>query len=380
VPGLTPTSIRNGNFRFEVASPADEPALRTFSRSVDMPGAVRFSFEREPDYFGALCVEGRQSEVLVCRETGTGRVRATGHRSIKPVFVNGQPMPVGYLSGLRLEEPVRNGRILGRGYQFLRERHADGRAPFYLTTIMEDNRHATAALLSGRCGLPKYHDFGRFCCMAVSLNSRGTSSVNTDLRVRNASAGDASTIINFLQSEGRSQQFFPEYQVADIGAANGLLAHLKWNDVFLVFRGDELVGVAAAWDQRGIRRWRVTGYANWLRALRLPFNLIAKMRRMPRLPKPGSTPDYFILSLVCIRSSDRAAFAALLEEMVRQKRQQYAFFLAGLHERDPLLPELLARPHFPLPSRLYVAAWEDGEAAVQKLDPRLVPYLELGSL
>ena len=40
-------------------------------------------------------------------------------------------LPVGYLSGLRLEEPVRNGRILGRGYQFLRERHGDGRVPFY---------------------------------------------------------------------------------------------------------------------------------------------------------------------------------------------------------------------------------------------------------
>jgi hypothetical protein len=45
-----------------------------------------------------------------------------------------------------------------------------------------------------------------------------------------------------------------------------------------------------------------------------------------------------------------------------------------------LLPELQARPHFPLPSRLYVAAWEDGETAVKNLDPGLVPYLELGSL
>ena len=380
MPGLTSTSVRNGSFRFEVASPADEPALRSFSRSVDMPGAIRFSFEREPDYFGALCVEGRQYEVLVCRETGTGRVRATGHRSIKPVFVNGQPTPVGYLSGLRLEEPVRNGRILGRGYHFLRERHGDGRALFYLTTIMEDNRHAKAALLSGRCGLPQYHDFGRFCCMAISLNSKGAARVNTDLRVRNAGPGDASTIIAFLQSEGRSRQFFPEYQMADFGTVGGLLSNLKWDDIFLEFRGDELIGVVAAWDQRFIRRWRVTGYAYWLRALRQPFNLLARVRRMPRLPKTGSTPDYFILSLVCIRGSDQAAFATLLEEVVRQKHRQYAFFLAGLHERDPLLPELLARPHFSLPSRLYVVAWEDGEAAVQKLDRMLVPYLELGSL
>ena len=195
-----------------------------------------------------------------------------------------------------------------------------------------------------------------------------------------AGPDDASTIVAFLQSEGRSRQFFPKYQVADFDTAGGLLSHLKWNDIFLGFHGDELVGVVAAWDQRAVRRWRVTGYANWLCALRLPFNLLARIRRMPRLPKPGSTPDYFILSLVCIRGSDRVAFAALLGEVVRQKRRQYAFFLAGLHEQDPLLPELLARPHFPLPSRLYVAAWKDGEAAVQKLDPRLVPYLELGSL
>ena len=227
MPGLMPTSVRNSSFHFDVATPADEPALREFGRSVDMPGAVRFSFEREPDYFGALCVEGHQSEVLVCRETRTGRVRATGHRSIKPVFVNGQPMSVGYLSGLRLEEPVRNGRILGRGYHFLRERHGDGRTLFYLTTIMEDNRHAKAALLSGRCGLPQYHDFGRFCCMAISLNSRGAGRVDANLRVRNAVAGDASTIITLLQGERRSRQFFPEYQAADFGTVGGLLSHLN---------------------------------------------------------------------------------------------------------------------------------------------------------
>jgi len=380
MPGLMPTPVGNGSFRFEVASPADEPALRAFSRRVDMPGAVRLAFERESDYFGALCVEGRQSEVLVYRETKTGRIRATGHRSIKPVFVNGQPLPVGYLGGLRLEETVRNGQILGRGYHFLHERHEDRRVPFYLTTIMEGNRSATEALLSGRCGLPRYHDWGRFCCMAISLNTRDSARVNANFRIRNAGPGDAATLIAFLHSEGRSRQFFPEYQVSDFGAAGGLLAHLKWNDVFLAFRGDELIGVAAAWDQRGIRRWRVTGYANWLGALRRPFNLLARIRHMPRLPEPGSTPDYFILSLVCIHGGDRAAFAALLAEIARQKRGQYAFFLAGLHERDPLLPELQARPHFPLPSRLYVAAWEDGETAVKNLDPGLVPYLELGSL
>jgi hypothetical protein len=101
---------------------------------------------------------------------------------------------------------------------------------------------------------------------------------------------------------------------------------------------------------------------------------------MPALPKPALPLDYFILCLACVRANDRLVFKVLLEEIIREKRGRHAFFLAGLHERDPLLPELLARPHFPLPSRLYVVAWQEDAEAVRKLDRELVPYLELGSL
>jgi hypothetical protein len=191
---------------------------------------------------------------------------------------------------------------------------------------------------------------------------------------------DGSPVVEFLNREGASKQFFPEYRVADFGVSGGLLYHLGWEDVFLAFRGNELVGALAAWDQRAFRRWQVTGYAAWLRLLWLPLNLAARFRKMPLLPRPGSALDYFVLSLACIRNNDRTVFKALLEEILREKRAQYSFFLAGLHERDPLLPELMARPHVPLHSRLYVVAWEEGAEAVEKLDRDRVPYLELGSL
>ena len=369
-----------GRFRFELASAADDRALQEFGRSVETSGTIRFAFERHPDYFNALRVEGGESEVLVCRVPATGRIVATGHRSIKSMFVNGEAMPVGYLGGLRLAESARHGHVLSRGYAFLRERHSDGRASFYLTTIMEENREAKAALLSGRCGLPHYHDFGRFCCMAVSFRTKHSFQGNGNLRVRNAGLADASAIIAFLGKEGRSRQFFPEYHVNDFGIPGGLLSHLAWEDVFLAFRGNELIGMVAAWDQRAIRRWRITGYATWLRLTRRPFNLMADLRGMPCLPRLDEPLDYFILSLICIQHDDRAVFNSLLEEIIHKQRQRHGFFLAGLHERDPLLPELLARPHFPFPSRLYVVAWEDGMDAVKRLDRGLVPYLELGSL
>lgn len=373
-------SNRAATLRFDLATPQDNPELQRFSRDAEMPGSIRFSFDRTPDYLAALCVEGRHSEVLVCREDQTQRVVATGHRSVKSAFVNGGAVPVGYLSGLRVEPGARSGQLLARGYRFLHALHVSHPAGLYLTTIMEDNRQAKDVLLSKRFGLPAYHDFGRFCCMAVGLKAKRDCPHEPKLSVRCATGADGPAVVEFLNREGRCKQFFPEYRLRDFGPHGGLLSGLEWKDVFLAFCANELVGLAAAWDQRRFRRWQVTGYAPWLRCLRSPLNLIAGLRGMPVLPKPGSPLDYFILSLTCIRENDRAVFGTLLEVILREKRSRYSFLLAGLHERDPLLPELLARPHVPLTSRLYVVSWEKSAAAVNSLEPDRVPYLELGAL
>jgi hypothetical protein len=369
-----------GNFRFGLAKPEDNAELLQFSVRAEMPGAIRFSFDRSPSYLAALHVEGCHSDVLVCRENKTGRLVATGQRSVKKVFVNGDATTVGYLSGLRVEPEFRSALFLARGYAQLRALRAGHPASFDLTTIMEDNLPAKKVLLSNRLGLPDYHDFGRFCCMAFGLHEKHNPVAETKFSVRRAAPADAYDVIEFLHHEGRTKHFFPEYRVEDFGCPGGLLSHLEWNDVFLALRGTELAGVLAAWNQQAFRRWRVTGYAPWLRLSRHLINLAARFRQMPLLPPTGLPLNGFNLALVCIRDSDRTIFRALLDEVIRTKRSHHAFFLAGLHERDPLLPELLARPHVSLDSRLYVVDWENGNRVIQNPDRRRVPYLELGAL
>ncbi len=364
-------------FSFKVAEHSDNEDLLAFGRGCEMPGAIRLAFDRTPDYFDALCVEGSQTEILLCRDDAMG-IAGTGHRSLKTLFVNGQPKPVGYLSALRLASSARNMQVLARGYTALRALDRKGPVPFYLTTIMEDNEAAKSVLLGGRCGLPRYHDFGRFCCLAMSLHRRART--QPGLSIRRATSADGPAIISLLQTQGRMRQFFPQYHAHDFDMSKGLLRGLDWNDVFLAFRGIELFGVVAAWDQRSYRRWQVTGYNSPLRFLRGPANMLAKLRRMPLLPSPGNPLNYFILSLVCICDNDGEVLTALVDEVVRQKQKDYSFFLAGLHEKDPLLKAMLARPHVMLASRLYVVAWEENEQAIKELDPRMIPYLELGSL
>ena len=369
-------------FRFQIAKPGDDAELREFASKISMPGAIQLSSEREPSYFDALAVEGSASEVLICRDEQTGRVVATGNRSIKSMFVNGKPVPVGYLSGLRIDESTRNGRVLYAGYQFLREIHGDGRAPFYLTTILEGNVVAKNLFVKPRSRLPYYHDCGRFECMALSFRRRSADAPSrSGICIRPATAADVRMIVDFLQSQGKCRQFFPVYQTDDFASLNGLLKGLLWESVFLAFKDGELVGTMAAWDQRHFRQWRISGYGGWMRLMRLPYNLLARFSGVPRLPRGGDALNFFILSLICVRKDDRRVFSALLDEIVRQNEGHYSFFLAGMHESDSLLQELRGfSQHYPIPSRLHVVSWEEDEDWFTKLESSRIPYLELGSL
>jgi len=377
VPGRFDSAAEDRRFRFNLATPDDNDDLLKFSTQMEMSGAIRFSFDRSPDYFNALRVEGRHTDVLVSRETQTGRIAATGQRSVKNVFVNGAATTIAYLSGLRVGQSARSALFLSRGYARLNELQRRHPATFHLTTIMEDNTPARKVLLSQRLGLPAYHDLGRFCCVALSLH--GKNHARSRFTLRRATAADAIPVVEFLNREGRKKQFFPEYRVEDFGSHGGLLPHLGWQDVFLAFDGPTLVGTLAAWDQQKFRRWRVTGYAPWLCWSRHLLNLVARLRRMPLLPSPGSSLNAFNLALVCVRDNDRNVFKALLNEVIQVQQGRYECFLAGLHERDPLLPELLDRPHIPLNSRLYLVNWEDGNRTMRNLDGR-IPYLEMGAL
>jgi hypothetical protein len=122
---------------------------------------------------GAAVVDGFSRQVVACRDQNTGRIFGFGCRSLRELYVNGQPTVVGYLSSLRVLPEYRNRGLVARGYAFFRRLHADGRTPFYLTTIAEGNETALQILTSGRAGLPMYHAAGRYHTIAIALPRRG---------------------------------------------------------------------------------------------------------------------------------------------------------------------------------------------------------------
>ncbi len=403
----------------------DEAELRALLHRTPLPGPIRLSMRKEPDFFSAMAVEGERTDVLLAQDDADGRIVGVGARSEKPCFINGAkaPVTVGYLSNLRIEAPYRGGKILKAGYQQMERMHREGKAGIYTTTILEGNIPAIKALTSGRPGLPLYRDFGPYHSFMLSARALPVKA-DGPIETFDAAPDDIDELVRFWHVEGRRRQFFPAYRAEHLaggsdpsspsscGAATlaaatpvqgaplrsgsstaavsssppscgaGLLSGLRIADIAVARDCRGVAGTAALWDQTAFRQWFVEGYSGALGIVRPAFNLVARMLRRPTLPRPQSAFAYRFLALVCVRDDRPDVLRALLAHLGRRCRGERfsGLVVAGCAGGDPLRPVLAAMPHVLMKSRIYVVHWDDGLSAYDALDKRLVPYLEVGSL
>jgi len=367
-------------YRFELATPADDADLRRVLAETPMAGPLVVSFCREPSYFAAAVVEGRFRQVVGCRDTETGRVVGFGARTVHERYVNGQPMPIGYLNNLRLLAEHRNRGLVARGYGLFRELHADGRTPLYLTTIAEGNAPALAMLTSRRAGLPGYHFAGRYHTIALPLLRRGRKHTVTTpgLTIRPAVPDDMPAVLEFLRRVGPRRQFFPCHETDDF-TPQGTCRDLSPVHILLACQGGKLVGTLAGWDQQGFRQSVVMDYGAALRWTRPLLNGWAWLRRQPGIPARGEALRCLMGALPVV-DGDPAIFHALVDALRGQAAGgRWDYLLIGLHETDPLRQVLRGYGVREYVTRLYLVCWDDGDPLRASLDGR-PPYLELGCL
>jgi len=365
--------------RITLATEAHDAQLRGLCRALPMPGWIRLAFTREPDWFSGQAVYGHFNQTLVA-EDEAGTVSACGFRSVRRVYVNGKECDLGYLGGLRSLLASRRVGGVARGYRVLRQLHADGRTPAYLTAIVEDNALARGLLTSGRAGLPEYRDLGGFITSAVSLGTfRRGRPVPAGLVIRSGAEVPLPDVLAFLHDEGLRRQFFPVLEAKD-------LATPRWRDFaaadFLVaVSGDAIVGVTATWDQHGYKQALVTGYTPVMRLARPWLNAGLRLAGCRPLPRVGEEMAFLYTAFTCVRNNDPDVLAALFGQVhARHRGSPHHYFVVSFHETDPLRCALRHFLTFNYASRLYLASWEDGRRLADELDPQRVLHIEPGTL
>jgi hypothetical protein len=268
-------------------------------------------------------------------------------------YVNGQPMPLGYLGALRLDQDVRSTpRLIQAGYHKLRELHdADRATPIYFTSIMADNVPARRILEANLKDMPTY----RFVAEFVTLIFRPRRKSNSHARTV-----DQAEILSLLAD--RRDQFAPVWNSESLHSL--VACGLDARAFRIIHSGSTPIACAAAWDTSSFKQSVVRGYSSAMRWARPFSKLLGSFTSVPRLPKIGAPLRLTYLSHVCV-PADRAEMLIPLVESL----DVGGVLVAGFDARDSRLSVL--RRAFggrELRSRLYVVHWADGRAIAESLE------------
>lgn len=381
-------ALRRARISYRLAEPQDGRAIARLLRERPFDGAIRLTFECEPDPLAAAAIYGPVHQTIVAERGGD--IVALATRAERDVFVNGCARRLGYLCQLRVSRGVGAGRdLLEGGFDFCRRLHEDGGVLAYLMSIVDDNRPAWRLLTSGRLpGAPAVLPLEPFVTFFIptarSAKSRDLEGVPGarapgGVRIERGSHEGLDAIVECLQRCGARHQFAPVWTAGDLRSPQRTPG-LRPEDFLVARAGGRVVACLARWDQRAIRQTVVRGYAPWLSRIRPVVNLAARAGWTPHLPAPGTALPFAYLSHVAWDGDSEPALALIDRALAEARRDGMEYAVLAAAARHPLAEAIGRRfRHRRYVSRLCLAWWPGGEDFAARLDGR-VPWPEVAVL
>jgi hypothetical protein len=322
-----------GTLVFRLATMADEGKLRTMLRDNHMDSWAQITLEREPEYFAAKNLFGREVAIIAEQQAPPHAPVCMYSFALLQVHVNGVPVQLGYVGHLRVERGSRHRiQVLKKGYQALKQFTQMIEPAYSFTSIASENTAAIRILNANLKGMPIYTPQGAYQTLAIST-LRPRENMSGD--VRPACAADIPELVSLYNRQARRWQFAPvlsEQWLASLDESKGLTL-----EDFLLWRiRGKLVACVALWDQRKLKQTVARAYRPPIGQLRWLYNRFARLTGRVELPAIGQPLQGVYLAFPAFEElSDRAIIALVNYALARGRDKGAKVCVIGLSPMNP---------------------------------------------
>ena len=368
------------NLKIEFVSEKDDSELRKLLKDNPMPGGVSLSLEREPNFYWGSAVEGDTHDIVAGREVDTGQLVGLGARSLRNMWFNGKVQRFGYLSQLRLNMSYRGKKhLISCAFQKLGELYHKEDIPYYITTIIADNKRARKLLEEERPGFPSYIPVGLYCVQVLPVWKKVKNKVVSGYEISKADKSDLEGIVECLNRNYENFQFAPHWTVDDL-LSGERTRDLSISDFWVAKKDNKVCGCMALWDQTGFKQTVVHSYSGMWQYSRWLINMLAPFIGVPKLPKPGNQFHHAYISHIAVDNNNNELFMGLLTQLINEaNKRNYAYVTFGLESRDSFLAAIKEKfKTMEYKSIIYLVQWSNPHPG-EKMDNR-IPFLDAATL
>lgn len=348
----------HGNLRYRVAHADDDANLRAMLREYEMESWVVVTLEREPSYFAAEGIFGRD-HTFICEDFERGRPVGMYGCSILPCHVNGVAVEAGYLRALRVQAQYRHRlRILKQGYNSIPVLLGGQSIPRpWFTSIAFENSNARRLLEKNLRGMPRYEPLGNLATCAFSVRRKRRTFLWEP-----ACKADIPLLTSFYNSRASAFQFSPV--LADAWLESLPRHGLKIEDFLILRRNGTIAACCALWDQTLCKQAVIKRYRFPVNIARPLVNACAALTSRMRLPPENSVLRNVFLAFFAVDGQ----FIHLTPKLLREAGEiahaaGMDACLVGLAESHPQLSRIrdILRPQLYM-TYIESVAWKGDSA------------------
>lgn len=329
--------LRGDGWRLALAGPEHGAALCELFASVHLRSALDLTQERDPDFFALPRMHQARFATAIGLDDDD-RAVGCGTVVVRDGWFDGHRVPTGYLCDLRVAPGFRGGLHLARAYgEFMGWVGRELGAELFTTVIFDANRAAIRALVDRsdkRRDQPVYRPMTPFEMVSIQFT---TARPPPDRRVRPAIEDDRARLVAFLAARARARVLGEVLTPERFDERIALWPGFAIGDFLIAEDGDRITGCLAPWDTGSFKRTRVLGYHGGMAWQRRLFDLGARVRGYPPLPRPGDCFRFAFLSHLEVDGDDPAVLRALLlAAYARLRRSGLHFISAFVPRGSPL--------------------------------------------